>query len=312
MQRLSVKIFPPIWGFWIGISAFVLVLIYPLSASRPASAQHMLAIVLLMVIWWITEPIPLGITALLPLILYPLLRIMPTSKVAPNYTDHLIFLFFGGFLISIALQEWQLHRRFALFTLSLLGNNPRKILWALMLSSGMISMWLSNTATVLMLLPISLALIHQLEENTSQFKNGPFKFAAVLLLAIAYGSSIGGIATPVGTPPNIIFLGIYAKFFPDSPLLSFSQWMLYLTPLSTILLITVWYYLGFIVLRKKDLPLTQSRDHFREKYRELGSLNVPQKWVLGIFLLTAVMWISRSEIDLEFITFPGWPALLGL
>ena len=169
MQRLSVKIFPPIWGFWIGISAFVLVLIYPLSASRPASAQHMLAIVLLMVIWWITEPIPLGITALLPLILYPLLRIMPTSKVAPNYTDHLIFLFFGGFLISIALQEWQLHRRFALFTLSLLGNNPRKILWALMLSSGMISMWLSNTATVLMLLPISLALIHQLEENTGRF-----------------------------------------------------------------------------------------------------------------------------------------------
>ena len=312
MRRLSLKVFPPIWGFWIGIAVFILALIYPLAAALPAAAQHMLAIVLLMIAWWISEAIPLGVTALLPLVLYPLLRIMPTSKVAPNYTDHLIFLFLGGFLISIALQEWQLHKRFALFTLAILGNNPRKILWAMMLSSGMISMWLSNTATVLMLLPICLALIHQLQEESDQFKDGTFKFAAVLLLAIAYGSSIGGIATPVGTPPNIIFLGIYAKFFPDSPSLSFFQWMLYMTPLSIFLLIFVWCYLGFVVLRKKDLPLTRSKLHFREKYRELGSLNVAQKWVLGIFFLTAILWIFRSEIDLEFYTFPGWPALLGL
>jgi sodium-dependent dicarboxylate transporter 2/3/5 len=165
---------------------------------------------------------------------------------------------------------------------------------------------------VLMLLPISLALIHQLKEESPQSKNNNFLFPTVLLLAIAYGSSLGGMATPVGTPPNIIFMGIYAKFFPDAVAISFFHWMFYMIPLSIILLLTVWTYLAFIVLRKKDLPVTQSRAHFRKKYRELGSINVPQKWVLGIFLLTALMWIFRSEIDLRFITFPGWPSFLGL
>ena len=268
----------------------------------------MLAITLLMAIWWMTEALPLGITALLPLILYPLFGIMKTNAVAPHYMDHLVFLFLGGFLIAIALQEWQLHRRFALFILSVLGSNQRNIILAFMFVSATLSMWISNTATAIMMLPIAIAVIRQMEENIGKQSI----FASVILLGVAYSCSIGGIATLIGTPPNIIFSGIFQKFFPEISTISFVQWMGYMLPLSLLLFFLIWVYLAFIILRKRDLPQLQSRDYFRNQYRELGSLSVPQKRVLGIFLSTAVLWIFRSDIETGLITIPGWPRLLNL
>ncbi len=312
MLNKSLKLFPDVLGFWIGIVGFIIGISCPLSSDIPPAAQRMLSVAFLMVCWWISEAIPLGITALIPLVGYPLLKIMPTSQVAPNYTDHLIFLFLGGFLLSIAIQEWQLHRRFALFTLSILGNNPRKILLAMMLSTALLSMWLSNTATVMMMLPICLALIQQLEDEIFKNEKKFFLYGAVLLLGISYSSSIGGIATPVGTPPNIIFIGIFSKFFPDSTSLSFLDWMIYMVPLSMIILLIVWLYLAFLILKSKHLPTAQPRADFQEKYKQLGPLTYPQKWVLAIFAMTATLWIFRSKIDLGFLIFPGWPKLLGL
>ncbi|UCF64666.1 MAG: SLC13/DASS family transporter [bacterium] len=300
--------FPPKIGFWVGLLVLFITQLIPATAEFSVEQKRMLAITLLMAIWWMTEALPLGITALLPLILYPLFGIMKSSAVAPHYMDHLVFLFLGGFLIAIALQEWQLHRRFALFILSVLGINHRNIVLAFMFVSASLSMWISNTATAIMMLPIAVAVIRQMEEKLENHS----LFASVILLGIAYSCSIGGIATLIGTPPNIIFSGIFQKFFPENPTISFVHWMTYMLPLSLILFFVIWGYLSFIILRKRDLPQLQSREYFRNQYKALGDLSVPQKRVLGIFLSTAVLWIFRSDIQTGFATIPGWPRIFNL
>jgi sodium-dependent dicarboxylate transporter 2/3/5 len=306
------ELFPGNKGFWLGLLLFFVVIFIPLSNDLTPAAHKMAAIAVLMAVWWMSEALPLGITALLPLVLYPLTGIMKTSEISGNYMDHLVFLFMGGFMIAIALQEWNLHRRFALFTISLLGSNPRRIFLAFMLVSALLSMWISNTATAIMMLPIAVAVIGQMQEEQGPDKKKYETFAAVLLLGIAYGSSMGGIATLIGTPPNIIFMGIYKKFFPDQSGFTFFGWMLHMLPLSFLLLMTIWLYLGYGKLRKKDLPPPKASSYFKQKYKELGPLTVPQIWVLGIFILTALLWIFRSNIDLGIFTIPGWPGLLGL
>ncbi len=295
-----------------GLLLFFVILLIPVFDDFNPDARKMAAIAILMAVWWMTETLPLGITALLPLLLYPLTGIMKTSEVSGNYMDHLVFLFMGGFFIAVALQEWNLHRRFALFTISLLGSNPRRVFLAFMLVSALLSMWISNTATAIMMLPIATAVIGQMQEERGGGKKSYATFAAVLLLGIAYGSSMGGIATLIGTPPNIIFMGIFNKFFPYQSGLTFFKWMLHMLPLSLLLLVTIWLYLGYVVLKNKDLPPAQAGSYFKQKYKELGPLTSPQKWVLSIFILTAFLWIFRSDIDLGILTIPGWPSLLGL
>ncbi len=299
-------------GFLLGLFLFVLMLLIPPPQAVSPPAWHMAAVAVLMAVWWMTETLPLGITALLPLVLFPLTGIMKTSEVAPNYTNHLVFLFLGGFFIALALQEWELHRRFALFTIALLGSRPRRILLSFMFVSAFLSMWISNTATAIMMLPIATAVIMHIQNELSEKKNFPVQFAPVLLLGIAYSCSIGGLSTLIGTPPNIIFMGIYNKFFPAAREISFFQWMVMMIPLSAMLFLTVWFYLGYILLGKKARAAGQTGDYFRKKYRELGPLSSPQKWVLALFISTALMWIFRSDIPLGFVTLPGWPSLLGL
>jgi sodium-dependent dicarboxylate transporter 2/3/5 len=302
--------FPRNPGFWIGLALFLLIKFFPASDSLPIIQKNMLSIIFLMAIWWMTEAIPLGITALIPLVLFPIIGIMKTTAVAPNYMHHLVFLFLGGFLIAIAFQKWNLHRRLALYTLLILGGRPRNIILAFMLSSALLSMWISNSATVILMLPIALAVIKQIEETN---KNSNLnKFAMVLMLAIAYSCSIGGISTLIGTPPNIVFSGIYEKFFPSSIPLSFFNWMMLILPLSVILFGIIWYYLSYFIFKEDKSMKFPVRDFFRRKYQELGKFSLPQKWVLGIFASTAVLWIFRSDIQLGVITIPGWPGLVGL
>ncbi|MBN2366686.1 MAG: SLC13/DASS family transporter [Calditrichaeota bacterium] len=303
---------PATRGFWIGIIIFFLIIFLPNPENVSESSQNMAAVALLMAVWWMTETLPLGITALLPLVLYPLTSIMTTAEVAPNYTNHLVFLFMGGFFIALALQEWELHRRFALFTIALLGSRPRRIFLSFMLVSAFLSMWISNTATAIMMLPIATAVIVHMEQEGGKQSRFISRFAPVLMLGIAYSCSIGGITTLIGTPPNIIFMGIYNKFFPKAPELSFFRWMVFMIPLSVLLFISIWIFLGYGKIRKKDLPKSQPGQYFREKYRELGPLTKPQKWVLTVFIGTALMWIFRSDIHFGFITIRGWPAFLGL
>lgn len=300
-------------GFWLGLILFIIILLLPTSAEFTVKEKHMLAITALMAVWWMTEALPLAVTSLLPLALYPVLNIMKTGAVSPNYTHHLIFLFLGGFIIAIAIQEWQLHKRFALYTISLLGNNPRRLVLAFMLSTAILSMWISNTATTIMMLPIALAVVQQIQPDDNPDDNPrPNKFGIVLMLGIAYSASIGGIATLIGTPPNVVFSGIYSKFFPQLPEISFIDWMVLALPLSVLLFALLWGYLGHVVLKSKDLPDIQNKDFFHEQRKALGPLNSAQKRVLTIFFITAFLWIFRADLKLGFLTLPGWPHLLGL
>ncbi len=299
-------------GFWSGLFFFFIAFFLPTSSEFTVAARNMLAVTMLMAIWWMSEALPLGVTALLPLVCYPILGIMKTSIVSGNYTNHLVFLFLGGFIIASAIQKWQLHRRFALFTISLLGANTRKIVLAFMLSSAVLSMWISNTATALMMLPIAISVIQHFRDEHIINQDYQNKFAIVLLLGIAYASSIGGMATLIGTPPNIIFSGIYEKYFPELSSFSFIRWSFYILPLSAILFSIIWLYLAFIILYQKVVSETHSIQYFKQKYKDLGSLNKSQKKVLIVFLTTAFLWIFRTEINLGTFIIPGWPSLLGL
>ncbi len=300
------------WGFWLGIVVFVVALMIPISDKLDSPERNMIAVALLMAVWWMSEALPLAITSLLPLALYPLLNIMKTSEVAPNYSNHLVFLFMGGFIIAIALQEWKLHKRFALFTIALIGNNTRRMILAFMLATALLSMWISNTATTIMMLPIGLAVIHQIYGSKSGGVVERNQFGTILMLSIAYSASIGGIGTLIGTPPNVVFTGIYEKYFPSLPEMSFARWMIYALPLVVLLFAALWFYLTHIAIREKDLPNIQEKTYFRTKLKELGAMTVPQKWVMWIFITTAFLWIFRTDIQLGFVTIRGWPHLFGL
>ncbi|MEJ2536832.1 MAG: SLC13 family permease [Calditrichia bacterium] len=312
MKTTLFRIFKDRWGAWIGIVLFIAILFLPTSEQFTPEKRNMLAIVGLMAVWWMTETLPLGVTALLPLILYPILGIMNTEKVAPNYMHHLVFLFMGGFIIAIALQKWQLHRRFALFVISYIGTNPKKIILAFMLVSAVLSMWISNTATAVMMLPIGLAVIFQLQDESSREENKIDNFSIVLMLGIAYACSIGGISTLIGTPPNIIFSGIYGKFFPNEIPISFIQWMIYVLPLTIVIFIVVWLYLVHYVLKNEKLPQTVSIHYFRDELKKLGKFNRSQIWVLIIFGFTALLWIFKANLTLGSFTLYGWPHFVGL
>jgi sodium-dependent dicarboxylate transporter 2/3/5 len=298
------------WGFWVGFVCFILILLIPTSQDFTLPIKNMMAVAVLMAIWWMAETLPLGVTALIPLVAYPVLGIMSTGEVSGNYTHHLVFLFLGGFVIASGLQEWQLHKRFALFTIAILGTQPRKVILAFMLSSALLSMWISNTATTIMMLPIALAVIGEVGQRNHATRGD--KFTIVLLLGVAYGASIGGISTLIGTPPNIIFSGIFNKYFPQLDEISFLQWMVYILPLSSVMFVVIWGYLAFLVYNGKKDKSEKSGGDFKKGYRELGKMSMPQRKVLLIFSLTAFLWIFRTDINLGFLSIPGWPRIFGL
>ena len=300
------------WGLWLGLILFLSALMIPTTENLSFSERNMIGVALLMAIWWMSEALPLAITSLLPLALYPILDIMKTEEVAPNYSHHLVFLFMGGFIIAIALQEWKLHKRFALFLISLIGNDARHMILAFMLATALLSMWISNTATTIMMLPIGLAVIGQINGMISDKTINKNQFGTILMLAIAYSASIGGIGTLIGTPPNVVFSGIYQKYFPTLPEISFASWMIYTLPLVVLLFTFLWFYLTHIAIKKEDLPEMKEKKYFKLKLKELGSMTNPQKWVLYIFICTALLWIFRTDIQLGFVTLPGWTNLFGL
>ena len=266
-------------------------------------ASPMLGCMLWMAIWWITEPIPLGVTALIPVFLFPLTGIMPTGATTLHYGNHIIFLFLGGFLVAYAMEKWQLHKRIALSIIQLTGTSQANVLLGFMLSSFLLSMWISNTATTMMLIPPALATIAHFknEKNTS--------FNVLLLLSIAYSSSIGGVATLVGTPPNLIFYNFYTNYLAADFTITFFNWMLFAFPLS--LLFFVLAYLYF----KLQLPKTTNaldKNHISTSLKALGKMSYEEKVVSWVFGLLALCWMTRNEIDFGSFTIPGWSNLFAL
>ena len=266
------------------------------------------AIALLMAIWWITEAIPLAVTALIPVVLFPLFGVVDGKTISAMYFNHLIFLFIGGFIMAFAMERWNLHRRIALKILLLVGISPGRILLGFMLATSFLSMWMSNTATAMMMVPIALSIILKLEESLGEVKMG--KYSIGLLLGIAYSASIGGIATLVGTPPNLSFARIISIVFPEMPDISFADWFIFALPATILLFIAAWLLLYFMYKPKSSWENIQLND-FRKEYDALGKAKIEEKIVLVLFITLASLWIFRSGFSIGSFVIPGWSQLFN-
>ncbi len=297
-----------------GLLLFFSILYLLPETAMPLMAQRMAAITALMAVWWITEAIPIPATALLPIVLYPLMKIMKTGDVTVNYGHHLVFLFLGGFIIALTIERWNLHKRIALGIINFMGNNERMIILGFMIATALLSMWISNTATTMMMIPIALAIISQFSDGTteSSFRRGKNNFALALMLGIAYSASIGGISTLIGTPPNVVFIGILKSNFPGAPEISFLQWMMFALPFSLIFLPLAWYYLVFIAAPVKSPKEKLDKSYITEQISALGPMSKAERITLVIFLITGILWMFRSDINLGSVKITGWSSLLGL
>lgn len=249
------------------------------------------AVAVLMVVWWITEALPMPAVALVPLVLLPLLGVSTLAEVSVSYSNPVVFLFMGGFMIGLAIEKWNLHKRIALHIVNRTGTSGDRIILGFIIATGFISMWLSNTATTMMMLPIALSVIVVMKEHE---KPGPglHNFSLVLMLVIAYASNIGGMATIVGTPPNVAFIGFIEKKYGYT--IQFFDWMLVCAPLALMLLAAL-----YVVLTKWLFPNRISSSHeasafIRKEIGGLGSLSVAEKRVLAVFICTATLWITKD------------------
>ena len=263
------------------------------------------AIAMLMAVWWITEAVPLAVTALLPLILFPAFGIMDGKAVSTQYVNHIIFIFVGGFMVALAMERWDLHKRMALKILMMAGVHPRYILLGFMLATAMLSMWISNTATTMMMVPIAIAIVSKLEDFLG--KDSVRKYSVGVFLGIAYSASIGGIATLIGTPPNLSFVRIFHIFFPKAPEISFAQWFFFAFPISLVFLFLVWLLLSMIFCPRKGIK--PDKKLFIDQYNALGPVSFEEKIVLVDFLLLVILWMFRADIRIGDFTIPGWSNL---
>ncbi|MCK5331929.1 MAG: SLC13/DASS family transporter [Candidatus Marinimicrobia bacterium] len=285
--------------------ALIMLLFLDLDPQNPLVTRTA-AVAALMAIWWITEAIPIPATALLPVALFPLLGIMTGKTVAATYFNHIIFLFIGGFIMALAMQKWNLHRRIALRIILIIGASPRRILLGFMLATAFLSMWISNTATTMMMVPIALAVIIKLRESSG---NKMSRFSAGLLIGIAYAASIGGIATLIGTPPNLSFTRIFSIYFPNAPEITFANWFMFGLPCSIIFLFISWIIMTSIFMPRQQIN-TINIDLFRKEYRHLGRITYEEKVVLLLFVSLAFLWLFRSDINIGRFIIPGWSTIL--
>jgi solute carrier family 13 (sodium-dependent dicarboxylate transporter), member 2/3/5 len=272
------------------------------------NVTYTFAIALLMALWWITEAVPLPVTALLPVALFPLFGVVDGAKVSALYFNHLIFLFIGGFLMAFAMERWNLHRRIALKILMFFGISPGRILLGFMLATAFLSMWMSNTATAMMMVPIAMSVILKLEENLG--RKGTRRYATGLLLAIAYSASIGGISTLVGTPPNLSFVRITSIIFPRMSEISFADWFIFAVPAAVLLFLSAWGVLHFLFRPRKKWK-TLHMNEFQQEYEMLGPAKYEEKMVLLLFILLALLWIFRAGFEIQNLKIPGWAQLFN-
>ncbi len=309
-------------GFALGLIGFVAILLMPRPGGMEPAAQRTAAVAFLMASWWIGEATHIAVTALLPIVLFPALDILSSRAVSAHYANHIIFLFLGGFIIAIAMEKWNLHRRVALATIARVGSEPRSLLLGFMIAAAFLSMWISNTATTMMLLPIAMAVVNQLaemaeianvdtQEETAALARK--NFGLVLLLGIAYAASVGGIGTIVGSPTTVAFLGFASEHFPEQTQIGFVPWAIVCIPIVVVFLPLMWAYLCRF---GADLPLSAiefrgSQSVIEEELQKLGPITPAERLVLAVSGATALLWITRSPIDLEWFTLPGWSGLLA-
>lgn len=274
------------------------------------AARGAAAVGVLMAVWWLTEALPLPATALAPIALLPLLGAVDVKAAASPYASDLIYLFMGGFILGLGMERWGLHRRIALLTILLVGASPRRLIAGFMLATAVMSMWVSNTATAIMMLPIATSVIGLLESRLDEEHRGALaSFAVCLLLAIAYSASIGGVGTIIGTPPNLVL----AAFSEDELgiKIGMARWLMVGLPMVAIFLPLCWAYLVLIAYRFKLPADAAGRELIRDELRQLGTLKRGEWNVLVIFSVTATLWITRPWLE-KLGEAQGWIVLSSL
>ncbi len=296
-------------GVVLGLLVFIFVAFFTKLDPNNSNISYTLAIALLMAIWWVMEVLPMGVTALLPMVLFPFFGIENGKIVASAYFNDIIFLFLGGFMIALAMQKWNLHRRIAISILRFTGVGIGQIVAGFMIATAFLSMWISNTATAMMMVPIAMSILSELENHIP--KKEMRKYNISLLLAIAYSASIGGIATLVGTPPNLAFVKILNLSFPQAPEISFGQWIIFAFPLSLMLLVILWLFLYFVFFRTiKNNDDSGIKSILEKEHKKNGKILLEEKIVAIAFVLFAVLLVFRKDLELGFITIPGWSNIL--
>lgn len=307
-------------GIWSGLAAFLLLLLLPAPEGLSPVGMRMAAVASLMAIWWITEAAHIAVTALLPLALFPLLGIMPSQATATSYANHLVYLYLGGFVIALAMEKWDLHKRIALLTIRRIGTRTERLILGFMATTAMLSMWISNTATTMMFLPVSMAVVNQLAESATvrgrsrEEAAGIVRsaFGSVLLLGIAYAASIGGVGTIIGTPTNVAFVGFASQRFPDLPTITFVDWLMIGLPLVIVFLPIAWLYLCRFgaEVPMSHIQFSASASVIEDELKSLGPTKPEEKRVLVVASSTAILWIFRTDLVLGSFRIPGWNHLM--
>ncbi|HSG73427.1 MAG TPA: SLC13 family permease, partial [Planctomycetaceae bacterium] len=297
----------PRLGKWLGPVLFLLTLSVGPFPGLSLEGQRLLAVTLLMACYWLTNAIPIYATSLIPLVLFPALGILSSRDVSNTYIDHTVFLFFGGFVIALGIEKWGLHRRIALKILTVVGGSPRRVVLGFMLATSFLSMWISNTATTLLMIPIALSLAISLRESETQdFTDSEAeKLEIAQLLGIAYSASIGGLITLVGTPTNVAFKGLFESqiFSGNPPPLSMGKWIVTFLPMGVLFIGFTWW----LLCRNVTRSIQVEEDFFRSRLRRLGPMNRGEQWMLGVFVATALLWMFRTGFDLGLgFRIPGW------
>ena len=279
-------------GLVSGPLAFILILLFFHPEGLNPRANAILASTIWIAIWWVTEAIPIAVTALLPIILFPLTGGLGLSDTTASFGHKYVFLYVGGFIIAIAIQKWNLHKRIALNIINLIGTNVVNIILGFMVATAFMSMWISNTATAVMMLPIAIAIVGQLKDDPNTIEKENLIFGKALMLGIAYSASIGGLSTLIGTPPNLVLAGVVEKTFGYE--ITFTQWFKFGFPISVVLLFLCWKYLTSFAFKFKQKSFPGGRAEISKQLKSLGQISYEEKLVAGVFTLTAFAWMSRS------------------
>lgn len=280
-------------GLFLGPLLFVLALLFIKSDSLDSLGVFVVAAALWIATWWVTEAIPIPATSLLPLILFPMGGVMSNSDTASFYGNDIIFLFLGGFLLAVAMEKWNLHTRIALSIIKAIGTTTATILLGFMISTALLSMFVSNTAAVMIMIPIGLAIIKEAHSlSTPELGRDVKLFEKALVLGIGYAGTIGGLGTLIGTPPLIILAGQMKELFDYD--MNFAQWMLVGVPVVIVMLAIAWVYMNFFSFKHGMKELPGGRKIITDELDKLGKMTREEKWVLAVFLLAAALWIMRG------------------
>ncbi len=281
-------------GLIIGPLLFLIILLLTPFEELSEQGHAVLATTIWIAVWWVTEAIPIAATALLSIVLFPLTGGMNLASTTASFGHKYVFLYLGGFLIAIGIEKWNLHRRIALTIIAFIGSDIRKIILGFMIATAFLSMWISNTATSVMMLPIGLAIIKQLKDNPDTDEDENLIFGKALMLGIAYSASIGGIATLIGTPPNLVLAGIIESTYGYE--ITFLEWFQFGLPVALLLLIFCWYYLTRIAYKFKQVDFPGGLKEIQRLKSNLGIISKEERRVGFVFILAALCWISRSFI----------------